>query len=242
MDFLKGEVMRNLICLLVLVVVAVSGCGTTEYVQYAKTQEVVAVAKANAEAARYRALGDIASSGDSSAKVAAVMALALGQSGGRGEGVGIAAPERSQALQWASILVPGLTQIYGIRANADVSMRSSDNAMKTSIATTGGFVSMGDKIQAPGSSSSVVSTTTTNTYSVSGNSGSDSGDRVSVPTVVTQPAPMVVTPTNNSFSLGYTVSGNSGGGSGDSTGAPTVVTPPAPVVVPPSFPPVSSLP
>jgi hypothetical protein len=206
--------------LAIIIALALTGCASTEYVQYAKTQEAIATAKGQADAARYKAMADIAASGDSAAKVAAVMALALGQ-GGAGPAQQIAAPAPNAALQWASVLVPALTQAYGIRANADVSMRSSDNAARTSIATTAGFVSLAGQIQAPAANVSTVTTTTsTDTASTVGaNSGANSGnsgrlaggyitDATSAPTVVTQPAPLIVTQP-----------------------APTVVTAPAPVIV-----------
>jgi hypothetical protein len=212
-----------------VIALSLTGCASTEYVQYAKTQEAIAVSRGNADAARYKALSDIAASGDSSAKVAAVMALALGQNN-TSQNTQVAAPAPNQALQWASILVPGLTQVYGIRANADVAMRSSDNARATSIATTAGFVGIAGQIQAPVANVSTVTNNdrndTTTTSSVGANSGSNSGnsgrlaggdllDSTSIPTVVTQPAPLVV-----------------------NTPAPTVVNPvivtqPAPLVVNP---------
>ena len=199
--------------LAIIIALALTGCASTEYVQYAKTQEAIATAKGTADAARYKALADIAASGDSAAKVAAVMALALGQGGTQAQQ--IAAPAPNAALQWASVLVPALTQAYGIRANADVAMRSSDNAARTGIATTAGFVSLAGQIQAPGANVSTVTTTTstdrndvTNTSTVGANSGANSGDSTAAPTVVNAPAPLVVTQP-----------------------APVIVTQPAPLVV-----------
>lgn len=167
--------------MLILASLLFTGCASTDYTQYTKAQENIALAKAQSEASRYKALSDIAATGDSSAKVAAVMALALGQGAGS-QVAQIAAPAPNQALQWASILVPGLTQIYGIKSNANVAMRSSDNAVSTSIATTNGFLGIASKIQAPGA-----------IYTISGNSGADSGNSTSTPTVVNQPAPVIVT-------------------------------------------------
>jgi len=167
--------------LLAIIALALTGCASADYAQYAQTQQAVAVAKGQADAARYKAMADIAAAGDSAARVAAVMALALGQ-GAASPTQQIAAPAPNAALQWASVLVPGLTQIYGIRANADVSMRSSDNAARTGIATTAGFVSLAGQIQAPGAITTI-----------SGNSGANSGDATAAPTVVTAPDPVIVT-------------------------------------------------
>ena len=197
--------------LLVFALLTLSACASGDYSQYAKAQENIEVAKANAQSTRYKALGEIAKDGDPTSKVAAVMALALGSSQGGGQGTTtLAAPERNQALQWASILVPGLTQIYGIRANADVAMRSSDNAATTSIATTNGFVGLASKIQAPGA-----------TYTISGNSGQNSGNATATPTVVDQPAPVIVNPATPVIVT---------------QPPPIIVTQPAPVIVPQSTP------
>lgn len=178
--------------LTLLAALALTACASPDYEQYAKAQESIAISKSQSDAARYRAMSDIAVSGDSSAKVAAVMAMALSQ--GNAQTQQIAAPQPNQALQWASILVPGLTQIYGIRANADVAMRSSDNAAATSAATTAGFVGIAGKIQAAGPSY----TYGANSGANSGNSGRLAGttmmDATSTPTVVYQPAPVVVQP------------------------------------------------
>ena len=60
-----------------------TGCATgDEYRQYAEAQKSVANARAMSEAARYQALAEIAKSGDTAAKVAAVMTL---QQGGGGQ-------------------------------------------------------------------------------------------------------------------------------------------------------------
>lgn len=179
-----------------VVAVLLSGCASVEYEQYARAQEAVASAKSQSEMARFKAMADIAAAGDSAAKVAAVMALSMGQGSGAASPQ-IVPPAPNQALQWASILVPGLTQMYGIRANADVAMRGSDNALATSIATTGGFVSLAGRIQAPGA---VTTTTMTDrndsifTLSGTGTLGGGSyslTDRHDVST----PAPVVITPT-----------------------------------------------
>ena len=144
------------------------------------------------------------------------------------------APAPNQALQWASILVPSLTQIYGIRANADVAKNSSDNAAATSIATTQGFVGIAGKIQAAGPSYVYGANSGAN----SGNSGRLAGttmmDATStptvvlqpIPTVVTQPAPIVVTETSTTTTQSPPIITTT-------QSPPIVVTQPAPVIVNP---------
>ena len=125
-----------------------SGCATTDYEAYAKSAS-------DASVARSQALERIAQSGDSSAKVAAVMALALGA----GE-VKLQAPAPNSALQWASILVPGIVQIYGITENSRVATTQSNNAASVANSTNAAFVGIAGKIQAAAANISTVTTTT----------------------------------------------------------------------------------
>ena len=118
-----------------LIALLLTGCATEDYSQYAKSAEASSVA-------RSQALAKIAESPDTTAKVAAVMALSMGNNQ-------IAPPPQNQLLQWLSIIVPSLTQAYGIRMNAIMSMAASENTTKTAITTNEAFVSIAGKIQAP---------------------------------------------------------------------------------------------
>lgn len=135
------------LAIITLAALALTGCASTEYAQYTSTQQAIAASRAQSDTARYQALAQIAATGSDSARVAAVMALALG--GGQTQATQIAAPQPNQALQWASILVPAVTQAYAIGKNAEVAIASSNNAMLTSSATTSAFVGIAGKIQAP---------------------------------------------------------------------------------------------
>ena len=69
--------------LALLLVAALAGCSTTDqYRMYTDSHAKMETAKYNADAAKYKAMSDIASAGSETAKVAAVMAIALGQAGG----------------------------------------------------------------------------------------------------------------------------------------------------------------
>ena len=172
----------------------ITGCATGDYAQYSKAQTDIAVARHAADAAKYRAMSDIAASGDSAAKVAAVMAMAMGGSGAQ---TTIQAPQVSEALQWASILVPGLTQISGMRYNYLSQQALSNNATALGISNNSTFAGLAGKIQAPGS-------VTTNTLSGTGTLGSgaystqDRHDVISAAPVVITPivqvVPTVITP------------------------------------------------
>lgn len=124
--------MRKTALIIALSALGLVGCATQDYRLYAETQKSIANANAMAEAARWQALGEIAKTGDTTARVAAVMAL---QSGGNGGGNRQAqsqvAPPKSAteiALAWTGLLLPNFTQLYGINRNAVVAMRQSDNA------------------------------------------------------------------------------------------------------------------
>lgn len=171
--------MKRLI--LIICALALTGCASTEYAQYSKAQTDIAAAKSASDTARYQALASIAKDGDGASKVAAVMALALGGTA-QTPAAQIAAPQRSDALMWASILVPGITQAYAIGKSADVAINSSNNATATSLATTAGFVGISSQIQAPGD---------INTLSGTGTLGS--GDYI-YDAPVTPVVPVVVVP------------------------------------------------
>ena len=195
--------------LTLLCAVVLTGCSTAEYDRYAKAQTDIAVARHQAEAEKYKAMSEIAKAGDSAAKVAAVMAMAMGNNNST-TATAIQPPQTSEALQWASILVPGLTQVVGMRYNYMSQKVSSDNAAVLGVSTNTTFANIAGKIQAPGS----ISTTT---LSGTGNLGSGTyttTDRKDVttptPVVVAPPVPVIVAPP-----------------------IPVIVTPPAPVVVPP---------
>jgi hypothetical protein len=140
--------MKNKIKLLAILTatVALVGCGTTEqYKMYAETQKSIAQANAMAETARYAALAEIAKTGDSGARVAAVMSINFGAQGGNGPRVQQVAPPKSfgeTALQWTSVLLPSLTNIYGITANRQVAVTQSNNQAAVAKSTNDTFATM----------------------------------------------------------------------------------------------------
>ncbi len=124
---------------------ALTGCATNDYALYAETQQKIAQANAMAETARYAALAEIAKQGDSAAKVAAVMSLNMG-SGGTGPRVQqqVNAPISigDRALQWTSVLLPSLTNLYGINANRQVAITQSNNQAAVAQSTNATFATM----------------------------------------------------------------------------------------------------
>lgn len=103
---------RTAIFLAALCSASLAGCAT-DMSRYYAVQEKAVEADNNA----VMGLAAAAAQGNQGA----IMALALRQ----GQ-AGKIAPPQDKALQWASILVPGLTNIYGINRNAAISMKQID--------------------------------------------------------------------------------------------------------------------
>lgn len=175
-----------------------SGCASDNYKTYAEGQSKVEIAKHEADKARYEAMAKIAASGDSTAKIAAVMAMAMGQSNSGTESK-MQAPAPNEALQWASILVPGLTQVAGIYYNHQSSIVQSNNAASVAMSTNNAFVGISSKIQGSSVVNNTDNNSVTNTLSgvgvlgtgTYGTTDNHSSQLVSPPTVIT---PTVITP------------------------------------------------
>lgn len=225
---------------LAVIAAILAGCSTTGAQYYQSVADanarLIAIeqARANADAERYRALAEIAKTGDSAAKAVAAMAIAMG--GQRGDARLIAPqPIQSEALQWATVLANPLTMGISGYFGMQTQMNASDNARMVSVSANQAFATMGatigtaavagyPHIQAPVVAPSVVpqanvTTTTTNTTTT--------------------------TSTDNSSHSASTVgdySGQSSGNSGriagrdisDSTHEPTVVLQPGATVVTPA--------
>lgn len=169
-------------------ILAMTGCASTkEYQIYAEGQARIEAAKYAAEAARYNAMAKIAESGDTSAKVAAVIALAMGAaSNGQSNSAQLRAPEApgDSALRWASILVPSLTQGYSIYANTKLGMAQSNNSARVAISTNETFYGLAGKIQAPVVTTPQANVTSNTSYTLSGTGvlGSGSYSTIANPT------------------------------------------------------------
>ena len=188
--------------LVIIAALTLTGCATgQQYQAYAEAHK----AQASAQSARYQALADIAKQGDTTAKVAAVMSL---QMGGQQQQSQIAAPKTAgdHLIQWTSILLPSLTNIYGINKQASVGIAQSNNATALGISTNAAFVGMASQIQAPAPNMTLSGTGVlgSGSYTIGANSGANSGnsgrlagqgitDNTSTPTVVNQPEPLVIT-------------------------------------------------
>lgn len=151
--------MKTLITMLMFVfALFVSGCSSHgdyyKSIDAANAKQVEMVqAQAQAETARYVALSKIAESGDSLAKVAATMAIAMGgsQSGMR-QPVSIAPQQErpSEALQWVQALSNPISTLgmgyFGMKTN----MNASNNSAALGISTNQTFGQMGAQIGTAG--------------------------------------------------------------------------------------------
>lgn len=146
--------MKTMQIIISILALALSGCSSYgDYygsVDAANARQVEAQrAQSDADAARYQALMRIAESGDSTAKVAAVMALALSQNQGAQARMVVPAQPQNEALQWASILVPGVTQGLSIVYNTKLGMKQSDNSTALGMNTNQTFGAMAGEIAKP---------------------------------------------------------------------------------------------
>ena len=133
-------------------VLLLTGCASSqEYAMYAETQKAIAQANAQAhamsESARYAALAEIAKNGDATARVAAAMSLSLGSSGQvnrqlQNTPVNPPVSFGDRALQWSAVLVPSLTNLYGINANRQVAITQSNNQAAVAQSTNNTFATM----------------------------------------------------------------------------------------------------
>ena len=110
-----------------------TGCASmTDYNLYAQTQQLIAQKNAEADIARSNALKDIAASGDSAARVAAVMSLQFSaQNSQRQQQIQAPSSMGDTMLKWASVLVPSLTQFYAIGKSTEVAITHSNNSVKS---------------------------------------------------------------------------------------------------------------
>jgi hypothetical protein len=136
---------KNIAIALTIAVMTV-GCATNkDYQLYAETQQKIAQAQAMSDTARYAALAEIAKTGDSGARVAAVMSINFGSHSVNSPRVQQITPPKTfgdTALQWTSILLPSLTNIYGITTNRQVAVTQSNNAAAVAQSTNATFATM----------------------------------------------------------------------------------------------------
>lgn len=105
--------MKTITTALIAALLFVTGCASTNSLYYESVQKT-AEANARAAQAKFDALSKIASSGDGQAASAAVMALALTTTPNSQP-----IPQKSEAIQWASILASPVTSLGMMWMQAD---------------------------------------------------------------------------------------------------------------------------
>ena len=143
----KGELfmLKLKLATMAVALIGLAGCASNDYRLYAETQTKIAQANRDAEIARYQALAKIAETGDSASRVAAVISLNMSGNGGPGpRQVPVNPPQTvaDKALQWTSVLLPSLTQVYGINANRQIAITQSNNQASVARSTNETFATM----------------------------------------------------------------------------------------------------
>ncbi len=141
--------MRKTILSVALASLTLAGCASNNYGLYAQTQQQIAVAKAEAEIARYKALEAIANSGDTTARVAAVIALQQGAPAQSNQHVAVPTSPGDTALKWTSVLLPSLTQLYSIGKSTDLAIINSNNNKEIAINSNETMLGFGKLIVDP---------------------------------------------------------------------------------------------
>lgn len=198
--------------LLLCGILALSGCATKDYALYAETQQKIAQANAMAETARYAALAEIAKSGDTASRVAAVMSLNMGGNGQSVKPQQHVVPPKSwsdTALQWTGILLPSLTQIYGINANRQVAITQSNNQTAIAKSTNDTFATMNTNMGTSNTAIANSGLTAATTIANSGFAATTEVAKLGITGVVTTSA-NGLTATTNVANAGITGVGNIG--------------------------------
>lgn len=193
--------------LFLILALALTGCAS-EYKLYADAAAKVETARYNADAAKYKAMADIAAQGDASAKVAAVMAIALGGQQGAAQGPQLRPPEHPTGtlLQWAQVLVNPMTQMYGAYSSRRLGETQANYSFQGLKSTNDTFGLIASKIQAPvvqgpNVTTTTNTTTTTDRHDVTTSTAMTdstgvlgSGTYNPISTTTSTPAPVVITP------------------------------------------------
>lgn len=129
--------MRN--SLLVLLMVALSGCATPGYDRYAEAVAKQAEYQADVQREQAKAIMALAQTGDATTKTVAVMLLAMQQGQNRAPMI---EPPRDPALQWAAVIMPSVTALAGGYFGYRLGVTQSNNQASTTTASYNAFGSI----------------------------------------------------------------------------------------------------
>lgn len=112
------------------VALTLTACATGNDAYYAAIKEREQ-RQAEQELRSDTAIAQMAATGDAQAKGMAIMYFASkGQNKAAQQAIAAPKSVAEQILPWASLLVPSLTQIYGIKSQTDVAITNSNNALE----------------------------------------------------------------------------------------------------------------
>jgi hypothetical protein len=138
---MKTYLSTVLVALASAFLLVLGGCATTDTAAFYAAQR-------DAETAKYNAITALAKDADPTTRAILAVTLGGGMAGGQG-GVRQAAPDTT-ALQWASVLVPGAVQAYGLVEQGRTARMQSANSTTLGISTNNTFQGIAGLIQAPG--------------------------------------------------------------------------------------------
>jgi hypothetical protein len=150
--------MKKLIALVSSAVL--SGCATN-YDGYAEANVKIAQARAQAEGERYKAMAAIAATGDSAAKVAAVMSMVLGQPNQAQQQLSPPKSAADTTLQAIATILPSIASIYGINRQVALGIEQVRGNSANVASTNNAFVGIAGQIK---SNNTTTTTTTDNTH------------------------------------------------------------------------------
>ena len=148
---------------LLLAPLLLASCATN-YDGYAEANVKIAQARAQSESERYKAMAAIALNGDSAAKVAAVMSMALGQPNQAQHQL---APPKSAAdttLQAIATVLPAIAQIYGINRQVALGIEQVRGNSENVASTNSAFTNIASQIKSNNTTTTTPTTTTDNTH------------------------------------------------------------------------------
>lgn len=132
--------MKTITLLLITLCTLFAGCANTNDAAFYAAQR-------DSETAKYNAITALAKDADPTTR--AILAVTLG-GGMQGQGgIRQAAPDTT-ALQWASVLVPGAVQAYGLVEQGRTARLQSTNSTTLGISTNDTMRGISALIQAPG--------------------------------------------------------------------------------------------
>ena len=169
--------------LAIVLIAGLSGCASADYAKYADSQAAMQLARSNSESERYKAMASISAGGDTTTRVAAMMAL-MGQGQQQSPAASFAPPKSGSEVtrEWLALILPTAVQAWGIGANQKVAIAQSDNARMVALSTNSAFVGMAGEIQAPPAN---VITTNTGSYNSTPTSTTNTGSNNITPTTNT---------------------------------------------------------